>query len=474
MSDNRTFFKNAAAGQMSLADIFCEVTKPHSAEDSARVLIAGTPLTTPDEADMLAGWQKPFLFARFALATLACMVVFLLLGGSAKGAYDGMLLAVCIMVPMVMLMLTWEMNIPRTISLMDVLKIVAVGGVLSLAIAILMFKLDITEGFFSAPIAEEPAKFLVVYILLMRKNRKYILEGMLLGMAVGTGFAIVETFGYIMDSSRDALIEATLKASNGTSYAVLYAASYKAGLRTALLRASNAFAGHGFYAALYGGGLMMAKGAEPVKPKHLGSGSFLITFAIACVLHGLNNWDGTWEIFDLIYVGDYYFWTFSFVQAAIGIFALLFMFKKGVNQVVEISAGLNGGRVTLAVNRDVADIKFGSGGQNMGGGAAYGSRIEFTSGPLAGQSFPIPTDGQSLTIGRSPSCQVPLTGATNVSGKHCAIALQGSMILVTDLGSTNGTFVGQKKLPPHQATLVPDGGMIYLANQSCGFRVILR
>ena len=48
------------------------------------------------------------------------------------------------------------------------------------------------------------------------------------------------------------------------------------------------------------------------------------------------------------------------------------------------------------------------------------------------------------------------------------------MILVTDLGSTNGTFIGRQKLVPHQATLVPDGGTVFLGNQNCAFRVNIR
>ena len=68
MSGNKTFFKKAGKGQMSFGEIFSDVMKKHSSKDIDRLFISGTELTTPRESEMLAGWQKPFLFARFFLA----------------------------------------------------------------------------------------------------------------------------------------------------------------------------------------------------------------------------------------------------------------------------------------------------------------------------------------------------------------------------------------------------------------------
>lgn len=471
MSNNRTFFKNAQQGSMTLKDIFSDVTRKHTPEESARVLIAGTSLTTPDEADMLAGWQKPFLFARFGLVTLICMVMFGLLGGMAQGANDAFLLCMSFMIPMVLLILTWEMNIPRSISLMEVLKVVAIGGGLSLIFAIAMFMLNLTEGFFNAPIAEEPAKFAVVYILLKRKNRKYILEGMLLGMAVGTGFAVVETFGYIMGSARDGLIDACMYAFNNSldvTYGELYSASHQEGLRVAVLRAFNAFAGHGFYAALYSGGLMIAKGAEPVNPKHLLSKSFLICFAISCVLHGLNNAPITSVIFPDFEIGGYTFWTYSVVQTIIAVVFLLGMMKRGVNQVIQVTIAHHGGRVTRAVQSNGSDAPVASGSAAHSAAA----RLEFVAGDMAGQSFGL-QEGKPVTIGRHPNCQI-CVNVFSVSSCHLSVALRGNMVVVTDQGSTNGTYVGKQRLAPQRETIVPDGTVVYLGNQNCAFRVHIR
>lgn len=488
MSNNRTFFKNVQAGQMTLKDIFSDVLRKHTEEESARVFIAGTALTTPDDSEMLAGWQKPFLFARFFVICLVCMGLAVVLGKYNPSGTDALLIILALMPPVTVLLLAWEMNVPRSISLMEILKIVAVGGMVSLVITVLaqVAGVELRDASW-APMIEEPAKLAVVYVLLMRKNRKYILEGVLLGMAVGTGFAVIETLGYIMTATRNGMIISLASLvlnwaeQGGTDAAVnqlvsvinnqmsalnhtIYTDGAAYGINNAIMRGVNGIVGHGVYAALYSGGLMIAKGKKEVSPRCLFQLDFLIYFGASFLIHYLNNSPLT-DGFPWLIEGKVLSW--SLVKIALGACFLLPLMKKGVNQVVEITAGLNDGRVTLAVNREYEGIK---GGSSDGTGRQGGGRIDFISGPLAGQSFPI-RGSQPITIGRSPSCSIPVVGAGNVSGMHCSVDLNGSMILVTDLGSTNGTFIGSQKLTPRQPTPVPDGGVICLGNQNCAFRI---
>ena len=60
------------------------------------------------------------------------MVLAIVLSKFSLGGFDTLLVGLALMIPVTMLLLAWEMNIPRTISLMEVLKIVAVGGLMSL------------------------------------------------------------------------------------------------------------------------------------------------------------------------------------------------------------------------------------------------------------------------------------------------------------------------------------------------------
>lgn len=489
MSNNRTFFKNAQEGNMTLKDIFSDVRRKHTPEESARVFIAGTALTTPDESEMLAGWQKPFLFARFFLITIVCIALCIVLSFFSPGGTDALLVGMALMVPMTTLLLGWEMNIPRTISLMEVLKIVAVGGLLSLIFTMLLqlAGIEIQDASW-APLVEEPAKLMVIWLILKRKNYKYILEGVLLGMAVGTGFAIIETMNYILSSVREGmLIAVTELILNWANQAGADAALNELisvvsnqmgalgntvlnvgvayGMDTAILRACNGIVGHGVYAALYGGGLLMAKQAEPVDAKHLLDKSFIKYFAAAFLIHYLNNSSLT-DIFPWLIPGKIMSW--SIVKTALGAVLLLPLLKAGVNQVVEITIAHHGGRVTRAVNRE-------DGIWNPGGGtdSSVTGRIEFISGPMAGQRFSMP-DNKGITIGRAPSNSIPITGLPSVSGQHCAVILRGSMIMVMDMGSTNGTYVGNQRLTPQKEVVVPDGATVYLGNQNCAFRVSVR
>ena len=58
-------------------------------------------------------------------------------------------------------------------------------------------------------------------------------------------------------------------------------------------------------------------------------------------------------------------------------------------------------------------------------------------------------------IGRSTECDVRLS-SSHVSRKHCRFVVQENRISIEDLGSSNGTYVNDQLIEPHQAiTLTP-------------------
>lgn len=61
---------------------------------------------------------------------------------------------------------------------------------------------------------------------------------------------------------------------------------------------------------------------------------------------------------------------------------------------------------------------------------------------LAGSEMPI---GDELTIGRAAACTLTLDD-TYISQHHASIIRQDRQYVVTDTGSTNGTFVNQERL----------------------------
>lgn len=490
MSNNRTFFKKVKAGQMSLGDIFSDVFESHSAEQTARVFIAGTDLTTPREEEMLSGWQKPFLFARFFAFSSILLILFYILAFQFDHSVGKvmMLIMLPLMVPISVLLLTWEMNVPRDISLMEVLKMTALGGGLSMIANFVLQIMGINPSTTWFGLVEEPAKLIIVIIMLQKKNRKYILDGVLIGMAVGTGFAIVETLDYVWSeftlcaaaAAVDLVIDLVSDAGLTFGTAITLLAEnlqflemeamnkgFQAGLDVAIIRSINAISGHGLYTALYAGGLMMAKGSERFNFGHLFTIDHLKYFAAAVLLHAVNNSGITLGLPD--------FWggrirTILLLNTAVGVVLFLGLLKTGVNQIVKITAAKNGGRVTMAVNRGAAPAMPTPAAPPAPGEA----RLECVAGPSVGQVYRC-SSGSSMTLGRTPGrCDIALPGSESVSSCHCRITVNGTRVTVTDLNSTNGTYMNDQRLLPQQPMPIMDGAVIYLGNKTCAFRVRIR
>jgi hypothetical protein len=75
-----------------------------------------------------------------------------------------------------------------------------------------------------------------------------------------------------------------------------------------------------------------------------------------------------------------------------------------------------------------------------------GSRLalRFISGKYQGGEYPL-TEGQEIVIGRSSDLDMVLVEEM-VSRRHARIQLQGGVITIEDLGSTNGTFINGEKI----------------------------
>ena len=81
-------------------------------------------------------------------------------------------------------------------------------------------------------------------------------------------------------------------------------------------------------------------------------------------------------------------------------------------------------------------------------------RLVVTEGPLTGTIVPL--GSSSVLIGRAPGCTLVLDDDYS-SSRHARIFPQGGAWFVEDLGSTNGTFVGDQRVesPMQLATGTP-------------------
>lgn len=464
-TNNKTFFLKAKAGEMGYRDIFSDVFKRHTEEDTAQVFIAGTSLTTPDRANMLAEWIKPFLFARlFAVGVLASVLLYVFFKMTlSQVALEMFLIIVPSLMPLTMLLMAWEMNIPRNISLYELLKIVVFGGILSLLCTDLLNARFSEMPAYMAPLTEEPAKLALVCLFLGRrkKGRSYILNGILIGFAVGTGFALMESIGYSFD---------TLIFNKNTGVKVtqndLLSAHY--GMQTAVVRLCHGTVGHGVYAALYGGAIAMVKKDDALSVSHLVQPSVLFYFAAACLLHALHNSKLVFNNFDILGVLSI---QYLLIILPLGLFLLLPLLRKGVNQIVEITVQENGS-LTSAVN-----AASGIAGQNpvLSGADSRTSAswyLQGVSGELAGRRIAL-NEGTVLRVGRDASrASLVLNSSPKVSGLHCELRFQAGRLSVRDLGSTNGTIVDARKIPAQIETEVFEGSTVYLGDSTCGLRLV--
>jgi pSer/pThr/pTyr-binding forkhead associated (FHA) protein len=86
-------------------------------------------------------------------------------------------------------------------------------------------------------------------------------------------------------------------------------------------------------------------------------------------------------------------------------------------------------------------------------------QVVVRDGPNAGQRVPVDSalDGTPLLIGRGPDAAIQLDD-DYVSTRHARIGVSGETWYVEDLGSTNGTYIGNQRLT--QATAIQLGTQV--------------
>ncbi|TJY41784.1 PrsW family intramembrane metalloprotease [Cohnella pontilimi] len=264
--------------ELNLREVFSNVTVKHTEEEAERLFAAGTSETTPDISTIADTWPKPWLFARvFLIVAVAYFGLYLGVSQFENiNLLPGLITLGSFMVPLTILIFFWEMNAPQNISMYQVMKMLLVGGVLSMIAAIFIFESLADSG--SAiiiGIVEEAAKVLVLLLFLKERKYPYVLNGLLIGAAVGTGFAAFESAGY--------------------AFQVLIHRDLHAMYSTIFWRGVLAPGGHIVWAALSGAALCMVKGDQAFEWAMLKDSRFLRIFAIVVILHAV--WDLPWGSF---------------------------------------------------------------------------------------------------------------------------------------------------------------------------------
>lgn len=257
--------------------LFGQVFKLHGQEEAETIFACGTPATTPKLTTTEAAWPQPWLWSRvltgIGIAFLMLMLCCELFNNI--NALPGTIILGSFMVPVAVLVFFFELNTPKNISFYNVLKIFMVGGCASLLVAIAMFSLlkDTGMEFLEAiitGIVEEVAKAgIVAYFVFREKDCKYTVNGLLIGAAVGAGFAAFESAGYAL--------RFFLNGDYGIMMEVIF------------LRAALAVGGHVVWAPMAGYAMMLVKGDAPMNMKVFTKAAFWKIFWLPVLLHAI--WD---------------------------------------------------------------------------------------------------------------------------------------------------------------------------------------
>lgn len=259
--------------------LFTDVFKKHTLDEAEEIFIAGTKTTTPDPANITATWPHPWLYSR---VLLACVVSFvcLLCGAFLFGnitSVPGVMMLGSFAIPVATVVLFMEMNVFRDVSFYEVAKFFLLGGCAAILLTLILDEfIDIQEmntmGAIITGIVEEITKLLMVFFFIRKTPYRSILAGLLIGAAVGAGFAAFESAGYALHM---------LILGNGEMMLAVIG-----------LRALFAPGGHVAWAAISGAALMIAAGHGPITTKLMFKPEFTRLFVIPVVLHAI--WDMPW------------------------------------------------------------------------------------------------------------------------------------------------------------------------------------
>ncbi|APX73213.1 PrsW family intramembrane metalloprotease [Companilactobacillus allii] len=251
-----------------LGTMFSEVFKSHSEAEAEALFIVGTSKTTPTLEQVSDSPVKPWLFSRVLI--LFVLTISLLVGSiyvlNGQKMYVGLISISSLAVPFSLLIMFFEINTFKNISIFKVTKIFMVGGVASLLTTLGLYQfvevdqMSIVTAAIVA-VVEESGKLIMIAYYINRINTKFILNGMLIGAAIGAGFATFETAGY----------------------------AGELGVSVLLLRGVTALGTHTLWCAIVGAALALAKGSEPLSASTFQNGSFIRFFLLSIALHAI--WD---------------------------------------------------------------------------------------------------------------------------------------------------------------------------------------
>jgi protease PrsW len=308
-------------------DFFSDVFKKKSDDEIEALFTTGTKTTTPALETIDTRWPHPWLFIRMAIAAGLLYLGFYI--GAVqlhqRNFLPGMILVGSFAIPLATLVFFVEMNVPRNVSLYQVFKLVNAGGLIALITTIFLGQWLASQGLKSSAgetvpgamltgLTEETAKMAAVILLMRNKRFTWTLNGLLIGAAVGAGFAAFESAGYavfnllqwlfvgavqpVVDLVREVIrvLAAGHDVAEGDVQKLVFqtiSGQYDSAVEwmrhVMRLRAALAPLGHIVWTGLAAAALWKVKGDQRFRMTMLIDWRFVRVFLLVVVLHGL--WD---------------------------------------------------------------------------------------------------------------------------------------------------------------------------------------
>lgn len=449
---NTQFYNQAAQNELSITAFFSNIFSTQPAGAGDRMFVSGTALTTPTPDRMLQEWNKPWLYARvLAVGILFCLLCYFMF--AKQNHPGGMYFLFCfgsLLFPLSILVFYWEINIPRDIPLYRVLLIFFIGGMLSLIFTLMLPQTD--GPAYLAPLTEEPAKVLALAIFIYLLDIRYIFGGLLVGAAVGAGFAAFEHIVYVMHMSIMQTIVALINYLQNNPHVEakvlieivrkMPEVIYNFGIDTLIFRSLGTLGGHVTLAAIEGGALAMVKGKDSFKANHFFDPRFLAYLGAAMAIHWA--WNYGFSLYQLPYIEDATY----VILILLAVFVVFTLIQRAVTQILD---EVNSANVPTPAP------------------SASAPMLLATAGPLVNALFPIEN---RITFGRDPAlCNVVFpAGTVGVSRRHCVMERHLNELFLMDLNSSAGTFLQNgQRLQPNQWVKITNG--FYLGSPNVMFSV---
>ena len=77
------------------------------------------------------------------------------------------------------------------------------------------------------------------------------------------------------------------------------------------------------------------------------------------------------------------------------------------------------------------------------------AKVRVAEGPDIGEEIHLTEEGRAYVLGRAETCDLPLADP-DASREHAVVARRGGQILLRDLGSRNGVYLGESRLTPER------------------------